>query len=92
LIGPLKADAEALRLGLIAGLVDHTTVVEWTDRLILSDRASEAPVVLDLALAAEKSLAEVVSLLGEIPGEAPSAGPSASPAAAHARCHARLRS
>src|SRR5262245_29325794 len=65
----LKADAEALRLGLIDGLVSPELVVAWADRVILADRAMEAPTVLDLALAARSPLAELVSLLGAVPGD-----------------------
>jgi hypothetical protein len=64
----LKADAEALRLGLILGLVHPNRVIAWADRIIMADRTVEAPVVLDLALAADRPLAELVSLLGEVPG------------------------
>lgn len=64
----MKSDSETLRLGLITGLIDVTMVVEWADQQILSDRADEAPALLDLSLASRKSVAEVVSLLGEVPG------------------------
>lgn len=64
----LKADAEALRLGLIVGLVHPNQVVAWADGIIMANRAVEAPVVLDLTLAADRPLAELVSFLGEVPG------------------------
>jgi hypothetical protein len=66
----LKFDAEALRLGLVAGTVDVREVVAWADRAILANQADDAPVLLDLSLAGRRSVSEVVSLLGEVPGEA----------------------
>ena len=65
----LKAEAEALRVGLLVGLVDRDRIVAWADSAILADRAPEAPVVLDLALAGHKPVAEIVSLLSQVPGE-----------------------
>lgn len=66
----LKAEAEGLRLGLIAGLVDVDAVVAWADRLILADQADGAPVLFDLSLSGGRKIADVISLLGEVPGAA----------------------
>jgi hypothetical protein len=68
-VGTVKSDADALRLGLIVGLIDRQHVVAWADQLIRSDRVAEAPVVLDLAVATHHSVADVVSLLHQVPGD-----------------------
>ena len=65
----LRTEAESLRLALILGLIDAHAVVGWADSVIMSDRSSEAPVVLDLSLAAQKPVAELVSLLGQVSGD-----------------------
>ena len=64
----MKNDAEALRLGLLAGMVDRSEIVAWADERVATDRAAEAPALLDLSLGAEKSVADLVSLLGALPG------------------------
>jgi broad specificity phosphatase PhoE len=66
----VKAEAEGLRLGLIAGLVDVDAVVAWADRLILDDQADGAPVLFDLSLSGGRKVADVISMLREIPGAA----------------------
>ncbi|HET7585856.1 MAG TPA: hypothetical protein VFK13_13150 [Gemmatimonadaceae bacterium] len=66
----VKDDAEVLRLGLVTGLVRRDAVVVWADGLVAANRGREIPVLLDLSLGARKSVAELVSLLGEIPGTA----------------------
>jgi hypothetical protein len=65
----IKCEAEALRLGIILGLVEPAEVVAWADRLILQDRAAEFPTLLDLSVSATQPLGELISLLGAIPGE-----------------------
>lgn len=72
-MGTLKAEADALRLGLIVGLVDRQDVVVWADQVIRSDRTAEAPVVLDLAVGAQQPIADIVS-------------PQPSPGAGRPRC------
>jgi hypothetical protein len=66
----LKSDAEALRLGLIAGTTSIGEVVAWADSVILSDRSGEAPTVLDLSVSSRRPVADVVSLLSAVPGAA----------------------
>ncbi len=65
----LKFDAEVLRLELVTGVSEVSEVVAWADRVVLADLANDAPVLFDLSLAANRSVAEVVSLLGEVPGK-----------------------
>lgn len=64
----LKNDAEALRLGLIAGTSSIADVVAWADSIILADRASEAPSVLDLSVSSRRPAADVIALLSAVPG------------------------
>jgi hypothetical protein len=64
-----REQAEALRLGLIGGWATMPQVVAWADRLILEDRASEIPALLELCLLAPEAIADAVSLLGSVPGD-----------------------
>jgi hypothetical protein len=68
----LTEEAEALRLGLMTGLLDAQAVVAWADRVILDDRVAEAPVVLDLTVSGTKGIADLVTLLRTVPGDAAS--------------------
>lgn len=68
-MGTLKAEGDALRLGLIVGRVDRQDVVAWADQVIRSDRTAEAPVLLDLAVGVQEPIADIVSLLNQVPGQ-----------------------
>jgi hypothetical protein len=63
-----KTDAEALRLGLIAGYVTVGEVVAWADDVIVADPAPDHSVI-EVALAAKRLPADVIRLLGEVLGE-----------------------
>ena len=64
-----KAEAEGLRIALMAGLVRPAEVVEWADRIIEREDNPDAAVI-EVALAAHRSINEIAGLLEEIPGEA----------------------
>jgi hypothetical protein len=63
-----REQSEALRLGLIGGYATISQVAAWADQLILEDRASEIPALLELSLLPPEAIADAVSLLGTVPG------------------------
>ena len=62
-----KEEAEALRLGVIAGLVTVADAVAWADDVIMADARPDAA-ILDVSLAGKKPVFEVAKLLGEVRG------------------------
>ena len=62
-----KEQAEAVRLGLIAGFRDVTDAVRWADGVIAADPAPDAEIA-DIALAAGRDRHQVISLLAAVPG------------------------
>jgi hypothetical protein len=68
-LGTIRDQAKALRLGLISRFVSLAEVVTWADSLIGQDRGQEAPQLFDLALLRADDVGQAVSLLAEVPGE-----------------------
>lgn len=66
----IKAHAETFRLALILGLVEPFDVIQWADREVMTEAASEVPALLDISLAAHRPVAELTSLLSAVPGDA----------------------
>lgn len=69
MITNLKEDAEAFRLGLLAGTVTVPEVVSWADDAIAAAETPDATII-EIALAGRRSPADVVALLREVPGDA----------------------
>lgn len=63
----IKAEAELLRLKLIAGLTSVADVIAWADEVIRAAPEPESSVI-DVALAGRKGPADVAALLREVPG------------------------
>ncbi len=62
----IKENAEFLRLGLLAGVVDLPQVVSWADSILLEQK-DPSPEIIDLSMA--KTQGEVFTNLGVIQGE-----------------------
>jgi len=65
----LKAEAETLRCGLLAGCATVAEAVDWADALITATPAPDIAVI-KVSLAGSRAPVEVAALLEEVPGEA----------------------
>lgn len=62
-----KEEAEALRLGLVAGIASVADAVAWADEVIMADPRPDSA-ILDVSLAAKQPAFEVAKLLGAVRG------------------------
>ena len=67
-LSDVKEQAEALRVGLLAGYVTPTEVVAWADGLIAADGLPE-PELIEVSLGGGKPVDELARALNEIRGE-----------------------
>jgi hypothetical protein len=63
-----KQQAEALRVGLLAGYVSPLEVVEWADGIIATGDVP-GPELIEVSLGGSMSVAALAAALGTIPGE-----------------------
>lgn len=64
-----KAEAEALRVGLLAGINAIDDAIRWADSVIESEMKPH-PTIIEVALAGSQPINRVLYLLEQVPGEA----------------------